>query len=248
MTPTPLFGQTRTIVAARHALIAPDGHVPSHFPGWENATAFVIISPAMGSRLSQLLITFQAAESRAPFPADQHEHVLYVETGSLTVHLSNQTLTLPTSGFLFLPPDTAFTLQGSTDTRVTLFRKIYQPLPGSPPPPITQGLASEVPGEPFLGYENARLQTLLPLDPAFDLAVNIFTYQPGATLPFVETHIMEHGLLMLQGQGVYRLEQAYYPVQAGDAIWMAPYCPQWFVAMGSQPASYLYYKDIHRLP
>ena len=102
--------------------------------------------------------------------------------------------------------------------------------------------------EVFLGYEGARLQTLLPVDPRFDLAMNIFTYRPGATLPFVETHIMEHGLLMLAGQGVYRLEDSYYPVQAGDAIWMAPYCPQWFVAMGDAPASYLYYKDIHRLP
>jgi (S)-ureidoglycine aminohydrolase len=87
---------------------------------------------------------------------------------------------------------------------------------------------------------------LLPDVPAFDLAMNIFTYQPGATLPFVETHIMEHGLLMLAGQGVYRLEDSWYPVAAGDAIWMAPYCPQWFVAMGKQPASYLYYKDVNR--
>ena len=61
---------------------------------------------------------------------------------------------------------------------------------------------------------------LLPDVPAFDLAMNIFNYQPGATLPFVETHVMEHGLLMLAGQGVYRLEEAWYPVAAGDAIWM----------------------------
>ena len=59
---------------------------------------------------------------------------------------------------------------------------------------------------------------------------------------------MEHGLLMLSGQGVYRLDDHYYPVKAGDALWMAPYCPQWFVAMGGEPASYLYYKDVHRLP
>ena len=55
-------------------------------------------------------------------------------------------------------------------------------------------------------------------------------------------------LLMLSGQGIYRLEDSYYPVEAGDAIWMAPYCPQWFAAIGDIPASYLYYKDIHRLP
>jgi (S)-ureidoglycine aminohydrolase len=243
-----LFGQTRTIVAARHALIAPDGHVPSQFPGWIDATAFVMISPAMGAKLSQLLITFKAAVNQAPFAADAHEHALYIETGSCRVTLPDRTLDLPTTSFLYVPPNTAFTLHGSLDARLTVFRKVYQAHPDLAPPPITHGLASEVPGEPFLGYDNARLQTLLPLDPAFDLAINIFTYQPGATLPFVETHIMEHGLLMLKGQGVYRLEDAHYPVKAGDVIWMAPYCPQWFVAMGAEPASYLYYKDIHRLP
>jgi (S)-ureidoglycine aminohydrolase len=29
---------------------------------------------------------------------------------------------------------------------------------------------------------------------------------------------------------------------------MAPYFPQWFVAMGEVPASYLYYKDVNRAP
>ena len=83
---------------------------------------------------------------------------------------------------------------------------------------------------------------------AFDLAMNIFTYQPGATLPFVETHVMEHGLIMLSGQGVYRLEDSWYPVAAGDVIWMASYCSRWFVAMGKTPASYIYYKDVNRDP
>ena len=81
---------------------------------------------------------------------------------------------------------------------------------------------------------------------SFDMAVNIFNYQPGAHLPFVETHIMEHGLLMLEGKGVYRLEDSWYPVAEGDCIWMAAYCPQWFVAMGKTRASYLYYKNVNR--
>ena len=78
------------------------------------------------------------------------------------------------------------------------------------------------------------------------MAVNVFTYQSGAALPFVETHIMEHGLYMSAGQGVYRLNQCWYPVTAGDSIWMAAYCPQWFVAMGKTPARYVYYKDVNR--
>ena len=57
---------------------------------------------------------------------------------------------------------------------------------------------------------------------------------------------MNYLLVMLGGAGVYRLEDRWYPVQAGDSIWMAPYCAQWFVAMGKVPASYLYYKDVNR--
>jgi (S)-ureidoglycine aminohydrolase len=105
-----------------------------------------------------------------------------------------------------------------------------------------------VEGVPFLGDPDALLQTLLPPDRAFDLAVNVFTFRPGAALPLVEVHVMEHGLLMLAGQGVYRLADAWYPVRQGDVIWMAPFCPQWFVAMGKEPARYLYYKDVNRDP
>lgn len=242
-----LFGQTRTAVHARHALIAPDGHVPSTFPGWVDATACVILSPAMGANLSQIRVTFGCAGA-AVFPADGHEHVVYVESGKCHVELPGETFLLPAAGFIFIPPMTAATLRGDESTRVTLFRKLFEPQAGLAPPPVVHGLATEIPGEPFMGNPRALLQTLLPIDPRFDLAVNLFTYQPGATLPFVETHIMEHGLLMLAGQGIYRLENQYYPVTAGDAIWMAPYCPQWFVAMGDEPASYLYYKDVHRLP
>ena len=47
--------------------------------------------------------------------------------------------------------------------------------------------------------------------PAFDFAVNTMTFQPGATLPMVEIHVMEHGLLMLEGGGIYRLDDAGTP-------------------------------------
>ena len=89
---------------------------------------------------------------------------------------------------------------------------------------------------------------LIPDTPAADMAVNIFTYDPGATLPFVETHVMEHGMLFLAGGGVYRLDADWHPVTKGDAIWIAPYCPQWFIAAGPEPARYIYYKDVNRLP
>ncbi len=240
--------QTRTVIQPRHALIAPDGHVPSAFPGWTGLTAHVLISPAMGAGFSQLLLLFGETDGMARFDADAHEHLVYIESGEVRASWDGGSATLGAGGFLFAPPQTGLVLLGAPGTRLTVFRKIYQALPGIAAPAALFGNAADVPAEPFLGNERARLKTLLPIEPAFDIAMNLFTYQPGATLPFVETHIMEHGLLMLEGQGVYRLEDCYYPVAAGDAIWMAPYCPQWFAAIGDSPATYLYHKDIHRLP
>jgi hypothetical protein len=38
-----VFGNTQTSMGARHALIAPDGHVSSVLPGIENATSGILI-------------------------------------------------------------------------------------------------------------------------------------------------------------------------------------------------------------
>ena len=88
----------------------------------------------------------------------------------------------------------------------------------------------------------------MPDGPAWDFAVNTMTYAPGAALSQVEIHVMEHGLLMLEGGGIYRLGDHWYPVTTGDFIWMAPYCSQWFGAIGKTPAKYLIYKDWYRHP
>jgi (S)-ureidoglycine aminohydrolase len=93
-----------------------------------------------------------------------------------------------------------------------------------------------------------EVRALMPGGPAYDFAVNTMTYDPGASLSMVEIHVMEHGLLMLEGGGIYRLGDAWYPVHAGDFIWMRAFCPQWFGALGKRPAKYLIYKDWCRHP
>ena len=64
---------------------------------------------------------------------------------------------------------------------MTLFQKKYLPLAGTPTPKAIIADAAKVKGTPFLGDPAANLQILLPDEPAFDLAVNIFAYQPGVT-------------------------------------------------------------------
>ena len=109
-------------------------------------------------------------------------------------------------------------------------------------------MGGQVNPEPLEGDASIEVRHLVPDNVAFDFAVNVMTYQPGAALPMVESHVMEHGLLMLSGGGIYRLGDCWYPVKAGDFIWMAPFCPQWFGALGKTPAKYLIYKDWNRHP
>jgi (S)-ureidoglycine aminohydrolase len=244
-----LFGFTRTVVKPRYALITPDGFVPSVLPGWKNAVVIINISPVMnGPRFAQLQITLDANGSGAG-NTGALENFYYVLAGKCIARFGGKKFELVAGSYAFVPPKTNFHFgDAAKGTRLLVFQKPFQPLAGAKKPGVIVGNERDVAGQPFLGNADARLQVLLPDQPAFDLAVNIFTYQPGATLPFVETHVMEHGLLMLKGQGVYRLDADHHPVMAGDVIWMASYCPQWFVAMGKTPASYIYYKDVNRPP
>jgi (S)-ureidoglycine aminohydrolase len=241
-----LFGHTRAHVGPRHALITPDNHVGSSLPGVTGATAIVVVGPAMGAAVAQTLLTFQSGGS-ARFAAGEIQTFGYVMGGGARVTVGGKGRRLGEGGFFYAPAGSEWNLSTpSRGTQVTLFQKRYVPLPGVRAPRAFLSDQSRVKGVPFLGDPAANLQVLLPDEPAYDMAVNIFAYKPGGHLPFVEVHIMEHGLLMLSGQGVYRLEDSWYPVRAGDAVWMAPYCPQWFVAMGKVPARYIYYKDVNR--
>jgi (S)-ureidoglycine aminohydrolase len=129
-----------------------------------------------------------------------------------------------------------------------VIEKPYQAMDGLKAPGAVVGTELSIDSQPLMGDEALEVRTLLPDDPAFDMAVNTMTFQPGASLSMVEIHVMEHGLMMLEGGGIYRLGDHWYPVQAGDFIWMAPYCPQWFGALGKVPSKYLIYKDWNRHP
>jgi (S)-ureidoglycine aminohydrolase len=243
-----LFGASRSRVVRDHALITPDSFVRSPLSGWERSEGAVLIAPRMGARFCQYIAHMQPGGSAGPAAAGV-ERFVYLLDGTATILPPQEPKrSLAAGGFAFAPAGLDLRLKAETACRLCVFEKPYVPRAGLPMPPAIVGQEKEVDGQPFLGDPDARLQVLLPDEPAFDLAVNVFRFRPGATLPFVEVHVMEHGLLMLEGQGVYRLGDAWYPVRAGDVIWMAPFCPQWFVAMGKTPSAYLYYKDVNRDP
>ncbi len=245
---TELFGTTRSVVKERYALITPAGLVPSQLPGWEKAVCHVLISPALGARFSQLLVTLEK-DGKCAGNTGANQYFVYVLEGTASILLEGRKHRLEPGGYAYLPAGQDVQIaSGAPASRLLVFQKEYQPLRGVARPAGFANHEREVKGLPLRGSEDARLQSLLPGTPEFDLAVNILTCPPGAVLPAVETPVMERGLLLLRGQAIYRLEADWHPVQADDAIWAAPYCPQWFVPMGKTPVRCLYYQDVNRDP
>jgi (S)-ureidoglycine aminohydrolase len=239
---------TRSVVKRNHAVIAPDGYINSNVPGWTNCTVNVIINEQMGANLCQTLITAaKGCELKGSTKAAQI--FFYVIAGSASVTVGTDSKTLYKGQFVYIPINKTYAFTNVAEgTQLLTFHKVYEHLDGYNTPATLFGDAADIEGPVYMNDEALRIQVLLPADPTFDMAVNIFTYQTGGNLPMVETHIMEHGLMYLQGQGIYMLDHEWYPVKQGDSIWMAPYCQQWFTAMGKEPAVYIYYKNVNRFP
>lgn len=239
---------TRSVVKSNHAVISPDGYINSRVPGWDNCTVNVIINKSMGANLCQTLIT--AHENTTLKGVTQLSEIFfYVEQGEALVTVGTQKQKLTEGQFVYVPINQEYSFENvEIRTRILTFHKEFEPLAGYDVPGVLFGDSALIDGPTYMGDPALRLQVLLPDHLGFDMAVNIFTYDPGGHLPIVETHIMEHGLLYLRGQGVYMLDHQWYPIKKGDSIWMAPYCQQWFTAMGKEPAVYIYYKNVNRFP
>lgn len=239
-------GSTRSCVQRNYALLTPDTFVPGATPGWSNAICHTHITASLGASFTQRTILL-GQEGKGIFHSSLMQRFFYVLEGTVSIRCGHQSRELSASGYAYVPAGQGCEIHAVAElVKLAVFEKSYESLESLSAPDPVFGVASEKSAEPFLGDPHAMLKLLLPDTPAWDMAVNLFTYQPGARLPMVEVHVMEHGLLMLEGEGIYRLGSDWHPVQAGDVIWMGPFCPQWFGALGKTPASYLYYKDINR--
>ncbi len=176
------------------------------------------------------------------------QRFVYILNGTVTVTISGAETVLEDDGFAYLPQGSNCSIQANRESRIEVFEKHLIAVQNQSPPAAVVGSEREVSPQPLMGDPDLQVRSLLPDSIAYDFAVNTMEYKPGAALAMVEMHVMEHGLLMLTGGGIYRLADSWYPVTAGDFIWMAPYCPQWFGALGKQPAKYLIYKDWNRSP
>jgi (S)-ureidoglycine aminohydrolase len=241
------LGATRSSLRPDHLLQTPDTFVRTPLPGAVGVQFVIHAAPQLGARFTQMTAEFASGGTLGPAPA---QRFVYVLDGQLELDADDRKQTLLAGGFAYLPQGAPHCFSALVPSRAAVIEKPYEPLHGEDQqrPAIFVGHEKAVPPMPLAGDDALRVCSLMPDGPAYDFAVNTMTYDPGAALSMVEIHVMEHGLLMLEGGGIYKLADCWYPVEAGDFIWMAPYCPQWFGALGKRPAKYLIYKDWRRHP
>ncbi|CAK7356260.1 unnamed protein product [Dovyalis caffra] len=166
-----------------------------------------------------------------------------------SAYKSDHALITPEShvdSYAYLPPNFKHSLECDAAATLAVFERRYASLENHATEQIVgstdQQPLLETPGEAF------ELRKLLPPSLPYDFNIHIMDFQPGEFLNVKEVHYNQHGLLLLEGQGIYRLGDSWYPVQSGDAIWMAPFVPQWYAALGKTRTRYLLYKDVNRNP
>ncbi len=227
--------------------------VTSKLPFWENTRLWVLARPLSGfaETFSQYIMEVgPGGGSDNPETDAAAEASFFVVEGELTLTLDGQTHILTPGGYAFVPAGISFQVRNNSAAAVRFhwIRKAFEPVAGlDAPDPI---IANEQDIEPTaMPDTEGRWATTLfvdPLDVRYDMHVTIVTLAPGAVIPFDETHVMEHGLYVLEGKGVYHLNQDWVEVEAGDFMWLRAFCPQACYAGGPSPFRYLLYKDVNR--
>jgi len=239
------LGQTRSANERDHLLLTPDTFIRTPLPGLLGGFAIVHVAPQAGAAFTQMTVELEEGGTLTEGPT---QRLIYVLEGQLALQepSSKKLHKLAAGSYAFLPTEHPHRLTAKKTSRVAVIEKPYLPLESEPNPKFFIGREQDLPSTALNGDKDLQVRALIPASMAFDFACNTMTYAPGAALSQVEIHYMEHGLLMLEGGGIYRLGDSWYPTTAGDFIWMAPYCPQWFGAIGKVPAKYLIYKDFNR--
>ena len=239
------LGHTRSARQPSHLLLTPDTFVRIPLPGMQKGLAIVHAGPAIGAAFSEYTAELEAGGHLGPAAA---QRFVYVLEGSVYVDFAGKQHALAVRGYAYMPQSAEHRVVATEASRLVVIEKQYLPVDKLPAPHAIFSSEDAVASQPLDDDPRLQVKHLLLDDMNFDFAVNTMVYEPGAALSMVEMHVMEHGLLLLEGAGIYRLGDSWYPVTAGDFIYMAPWCPQWFGAIGKVPAKYLIYKDFNRHP
>lgn len=228
--------------------------VTSSLPDWEKTRAWIIARPLSGfaeTFVQYIMEVGPNGGSKTPEPDRKAEGVLYVTDGAFTLTIDGRNHAMGTGSYAYIPSGAKWEVLNSTKATTTFhwIRKRYEKVAGLDAPEAFVTNEKNVAPTPMANTDAWATTRFVDADDLrHDMHVNIVTFQPGGSIPFAETHVMEHGLYVLEGKAVYRLNADWVEVEAGDFMWLRAFCPQACYAGGPGPFRYLLYKDVNRHP
>ncbi len=227
--------------------------VTSALPFWTGMRMWVLARPLSGfaESFSHYIVELAAeGGSDRPETDPRAQAVLFVVDGSLSLTIDGAEHDMGPGAYAYLPPACTWRIRNPSGAlaRFHWLRKAYVAVDGLEAPAAFVTRESQATVVPMPGTEGrwATSRFVDPTDMSHDMHVNIVTFEPGGVIPFAETHVMEHGLYVLEGKAVYRLNQDWVEVEAGDYMWLRAFCPQACYAGGPGRFRYLLYKDVNR--
>ncbi len=229
--------------------------VTSFLPHWHQTRAWILARPMTGfaETFSQYIVEVSpGGGSDTPEPDQEAQAVLFVVAGEVQLNNLTGAHHLKAGGYAYIAPGEKWSLKNVSKSNATFHwvRKRYEAVEGIAKPEsfVTRDEAVKPFEMPGTEGRWSTTRFVEPTDLRHDMHVNIVNFKPGGIIPFAETHIMEHGLYVLEGKAVYRLNQDWVEVEAGDFMWLRAFCPQACYAGGPGPFRYLLYKNVNRHP
>jgi len=225
----------------------------SYLPFWDKTRLWILARPLSGfaETFSHYIMDISAGGGSKQPEADMNaQSVLFIVSGQLQLTIDGDVHDLQLGGYAYIPAGADWSVQNrSANTcKFHWLRKRYNSIEGVDRPDafVTSDQDTTAVEMPDTKGVWATSRFVEPDDIRHDMHVNIVSFQPGGVIPFAETHVMEHGLYVLQGKAVYHLNQSWIEVEAGDYMWLRAFCPQACYAGGPEPFRYLLYKDVNR--
>ena len=229
--------------------------VASRLPHWQDARAWILARPLSGfaeTFAHYIMDVEPGGGSDRPEPDAGAEAVLFCVEGAFALTIDGTAYDMVPGGYAFIAPGADWAVTNTSAARAVFhwIRKSYEAVEGIEAPESfvaqEQDIAPDVMPDTNGAWSTTRF--VEGDDLRHDMHVNIVNFEPGGVIPFAETHVMEHGLYVLEGKAVYRLNADWVEVEAGDYMWLRAFCPQACVAAGPGRFRYLLYKDVNRHP
>ena len=225
----------------------------SYLPFWDKTRLWVIARPLTGFAETfshYIMDVSRGGGSARPDDNPQAQSVIFVVEGKGSLVIEGQEYTLSSGSYAYIPAGASWSISNDLSDKLVFhwIRKRYEAVEGLDAPAafVTSDQNTAPIAMPDTDGKWATTRFVDPADLRHDMHVNIVTFKKGGIIPFDETHVMEHGLYVLQGRGAYHLNKDWYEVEPGDYMWLRAFCPQSCYALGDEPFRYLLYKDVNR--